>query len=144
MTSKQVPEKIMVCVDGSEIGYRAADFAIALAEKLDSKILFVNVVGASTSEQSYSISADMVGSFETLGKEALSKCEALALKSGVDYETQELAGDPAEEILKKVSKSNCDCIVIGKKGLGKIEKMIMGSVSDKVVKLSEVPVIIVK
>ena len=138
------PKRITVCVDSSEIGYRAADFAIALAKKLEAEVLFVNVVGASTSEPNYSISADMVGSFQVMGREALSKCEEKARKHDLKFQARQLSGDPADEILRDAKETKSDCIVIGKKGLGRIEKILLGSVSEKVLKLSEIPVIIVK
>jgi nucleotide-binding universal stress UspA family protein len=138
------PTQIMVCVDGSETGYRAADFALGLASKLQCKVYFVNVVGASTSERNYSITADMVGSFERLGIEALTKCKDKAEKHGLQFETVQLSGDPADEILRYAEKTKCDCIVMGRKGMGRLEKMLLGSVSEKVLNVSNAPVVIVK
>ena len=57
------PKKILVCVDGSEAGFRAADFAMAIASGIRSELIFMNVVGASASEEEYNITADMVGYF---------------------------------------------------------------------------------
>ncbi|MHB2035304.1 MAG: universal stress protein [Nitrososphaerales archaeon] len=44
----RIPKKILVAVDGSEDGYKAADYAIALAANLQSVILFLYVAGASS------------------------------------------------------------------------------------------------
>jgi len=139
-----VPKKIMVAVDGSDVGFRAADFAIELAKKLESEILFINVAGASSAERDYRITADMAGSFERLGSETLSRCEQDAKNRGVQATTLLVSGAPSEEILENAKKMNCDCIVIGKTGLGKLGKLIMGSVSEKVTNQSDIPVIIVK
>ena len=135
---------ITACVDGSEIGDRVADFAIMLAKKLDSKVFFVNVVGAATSEKNYKITADMVGSFERMGTEALSGCKEKAERFGVPFETIQLEGEPVDEILKSTKQTRSDCIVIGRSGLGRLEKLLLGSVSEKIAKLSDVPVVIVK
>jgi nucleotide-binding universal stress UspA family protein len=134
----------MVCVDGSEAGYKAADFAIAVAAKLGSKIHFFNVVGASTSEKNYKITADMAGSFQRLGDEALSKCEGKARVRGLQFETEQVDGDPAEEILKYAKESKVDCIVLGRQGLTDLEKLLLGSVSEKVLKFCDLPVILIK
>lgn len=142
MTS--IPKKILVAVDGSDGSLRAAEFAVGLASKLESELLFINVVGASTTQRDYRIPADMVGSFETMGSEMLSKCEQDAKDLGVRAMSLEVSGNPVEEILENAREAGCDCIVLGKSGLGKIEKLLMGSVSDRVTKLSDVPVIIVK
>jgi nucleotide-binding universal stress UspA family protein len=138
------PKKILAAVDGSEDGYRAAEYAIELAAKLQSTILFLYVAGASSAEPSYSITADMAGSFERMGNEALSKCSEDAKKKGVTFETLLVPGDPVDEILKAAKKTNCDSIVVGKRGLSKMEKLLMGSVSDRVSKLSDIPVTVVK
>jgi nucleotide-binding universal stress UspA family protein len=139
-----IPTRIVVCVDGSETGYRAADFALGLSSKLQCKVYFVNVVGASTSERNYSITADMVGSFERLGIEALAKCKDKAEKYGLQFETAQLSGDPADEILRYAKETKCDCIIMGRKGMGRLEKMLLGSVSERVLTLSDAPVVIVK
>ena len=139
-----IPKKILVAVDGSEDGYKAADYAVELASRLHSVILFLYVAGASSAERSYGITADMAGAFQQMGTEVLSKCSESARKSGVAFETLLVPGDPADEILKNAKKMNCDSIVIGKRGLSKMEKLLMGSISDRVSKLSEVPVTVVK
>jgi nucleotide-binding universal stress UspA family protein len=138
------PKKIMVAVDGSDVGFRAADFAIELARKLESEILFINVAGASSSERNYRITADMAGSFERLGSEALAKCEEDARKREVKSTTLLVAGIPGDEILANAKKMNCDCIVIGKTGLSKLGKLLMGSVSERVTREADIPVVIVK
>jgi nucleotide-binding universal stress UspA family protein len=138
------PTQIMVCVDGSETAYKAADFALALASKLGCQVYFVNVVGAETSEKNYNITADMVGSFERLGIEALRKCRDKADERNVRSEIVQLSGDPADEILRFAIKTKCGCIVMGRKGMTKLEKLLLGSVSEKVLNLSDAPVLIVK
>ncbi len=139
-----IPKKTLVAVDGSEDGYRAVDYAIELATKLRSAILFLYVAGASSAEHNYSISADMVGAFEQIGTETLTKCSESAKKKGISFETLLVSGDPADEIVKNAKKYNCDSIVLGKRGQSKMEKLLMGSVSDRVSKLAEIPVTIVK
>ena len=138
-----IPKKILVAVDGSEDGYKAADYAIALAARLQSVILFLYVAGASSAEHNYSISVDMVGAFEQLGTEALSKCSERARKKGVAFETLLVSGDPVDEILKNAMRTNCDSIVVGKRAQSEMEKLLMGSVSDKVSKLSNISVTVV-
>lgn len=134
----------MAAVDGSDSGYRAADFAIGLAAKLDAKLLVLYVIGASSADPNYSIPANMVEAFEEMGKEVLATCEAKAKKSGAKSKSLLVSGDPVSEILRNSEKEKVDCIVMGKRGLGRLEKLLMGSVSGKVSNLSEIPVILVK
>ena len=134
----------MVAVDGSDGGYRAADFAIGLAAKLGSELLILYVIGASSADPDYRIPADMVEAFEDMGKEVLAKCEARAKSSSTKFNGILVTGDPVSEILRQAEEKRADCIVMGKRGLGRLEKLLMGSVSTKVSNLSEVPVILVK
>ncbi len=138
------PRKILVAVDGSESGYRAADFAIALASRLQSELLFLYVIGASSADPNYSIPANMVEGFEAMGKEAISRCESRSKDKNAKSKSSLVSGDPDQEILKNAEKENCDCIVMGKRGLGRLERLLMGSVSAKVSNLSNVPIILVK
>jgi len=139
-----VPTVMLACVDGSELGFKAADYAIALSKKLESRLIFLNVIGAEGSEKEYNISADMVGSFEVLGKEALAKCEERAQLAGVSSENLQLSGDPAEQILRQTDELDCDCIVIGDRELSRGEKLAVESVAQIVLRKSRVPVIVVK
>lgn len=138
------PKVMLVCVDGSDIGFKAADYAISLAGKLQSRVVFLNVIGIDASEKGYNITADMVGSFEMLGQDALNKCQEMAKKAGVQSEGQQVAGDPVEQILSRVKSQGCDCIVIGRRELSAAEKLAVESVSQKVLDRANVPVIMVK
>jgi len=54
------------------------------------------------------------------------------------------AGSPGEWIIKVAKEDEVDMIVMGARGLGKIKKTILGSVSDYVLNKSKVPVLIFK
>jgi len=54
------------------------------------------------------------------------------------------AGSPGEWIVKVAKEDDVDMIVMGARGLGKIKKTILGSVSDYVLNKSKVPVLIFK
>jgi nucleotide-binding universal stress UspA family protein len=139
------PLKIMlVCVDGSEVGFRAADFAMSIAAGVHPKLIFLNIVGASASEREYEITADMVGSFQLLGKEALSKCDQKARGLGLECETIQRSGDPVDEILRLATATKPDCIVMGHRSLSRSERLVVDNVSEDVLRRCEVPVIIVK
>jgi nucleotide-binding universal stress UspA family protein len=138
------PRIMFACVDGSELGFKVADYAIALAEKLHPRLIFLNVVGAEGSEKEYSISADMVGSFEVLGMETLAKYEERAVIAGVQSEKLQVGGDPAEQILRQANELDCDCIVIGDRELSRAEKLVVERVAQIVLRKSRVPVIVVK
>lgn len=61
---------------------------------------------------------------------------------GVTY--KELVGKPEEEITNYAKNNNIDLIIIGHRGLGAFKKLVMGSVSQKVLRHSECSVFVVK
>ena len=52
-------------------------------------------------------------------------------------------GKPGEVITEYIKKERATCVVIGCRGLGKIRRTLLGSVSDYVVRHSPVPVVVV-
>jgi nucleotide-binding universal stress UspA family protein len=53
-------------------------------------------------------------------------------------------GLPATEIVKEANSGGFDLIVVGARGMGFIEELVLGSTSDIVVDKSEIPVLVVK
>ncbi|MHC0551186.1 universal stress protein [Salinicoccus sp. CNSTN-B1] len=51
---------------------------------------------------------------------------------------------PAKEIIKEAELENYELVVIGSRGLSRFQEMVLGSVSHKVAKRAEIPVMIVK
>jgi nucleotide-binding universal stress UspA family protein len=54
------------------------------------------------------------------------------------------SGDPAEEIMKVASKQKADLIVMGARGLGTIDRVLLGSVSMQVLQYAHCPVLVVR
>ena len=63
---------------------------------------------------------------------------------GVEAEGRVVVGYAAEEILKTAVKENCDLIVMGTHGRKGIDRILFGSVAEKVVKRSSVPVLTIR
>jgi nucleotide-binding universal stress UspA family protein len=76
--------------------------------------------------------------YQEEGEQALAEAKKLLGRAGVPYEPRVLVGDPAETIVKLAKKSGCDVIYIG------TPKKWIGSTANKVMHLSEVPVLLVK
>jgi len=78
------------------------------------------------------------------GMKALSSARALLDAAGVKYAYHVGVGDPAQVIVHYAKDKQCDQIVMGSRGLGSLSGLVMGSVTMKVMHLSELPVLIVK
>ncbi|HIC99207.1 MAG TPA: universal stress protein, partial [Pyrodictiaceae archaeon] len=55
----------------------------------------------------------------------------------INIEYQVLQGDPAEELTRYAEEKGCDLIIVGRRGAGKLGRLLLGSVSEKVVKLAK-------
>lgn len=60
------------------------------------------------------------------------------------FEVEILLGEPGPEIVKYVNEGDFDLLVIGSRGLNVFQEMVFGSVSHKVVKRADCPVMVVK
>lgn len=66
--------------------------------------------------------------------------EAILKDAGVGYQTKVLVGDVAEKIVEYADEMHADMILMGTHGYKGLERIMFGSVADKVVKSSDCPV----
>ncbi|HEY7469992.1 MAG TPA: universal stress protein [Acidimicrobiia bacterium] len=141
------PKTIVVGVDGSETSVKAAEIATEMARIWQAKLLIVTVVrtpegwwgigGAPPSPEA--LSAALVEGQE----QVLNEIEGRLDLGGVDYETVQELGDPSWKLIEVAESRNADLIIIGKRGAGLAERMMLGSVADRLAHHSPVPVLVV-
>lgn len=145
-------QRILVASDGSKHSEFAAKVGVDLAKMSGGKVTAVYVVDkartiGSIGESGYDVALDVADGtrlgLQKEGKNAVSYIENLAKSSGVGVESKILIGSPANEILKESEKNLIDSIVIGSIGQTGITKFLLGSVAEKVVRGSKVPVVVV-
>ncbi|MHC1631240.1 MAG: universal stress protein [Methanotrichaceae archaeon] len=138
-------EKIMIATDGSKHSERAAKRGIELARLSGGSITAVYV--ADTGRLGYLPEDMALASIRDVmlneGDEATSYIEEVAKKAGVNCIKEVLEGNPAEELLKFAKESKMSIIVIGSCGRTGLDKFLLGSVAEKVVRNSKVPVLTV-
>jgi nucleotide-binding universal stress UspA family protein len=64
--------------------------------------------------------------------------------AGIPYEFHIGLGDPAEVIVQYANEKECSEIVIGARGVGSLASLFLGSVTTKVIQLSDIPILLVK
>jgi len=138
-------EKILVATDGSEHGERAAKMAIDLARISGGKVVAIYV--ADTNKTSHLPDDMLLFSIRELllkeGKEAVKTIEGMAKEAGVNFESVIVEGSPGNEILSYAQKAGSDVIIIGAVGRTGLDKFLLGSVAEKVVRNSKIPVLTV-
>ena len=136
-------EKILVATDGSEHGYRASRVALDLGKISGGKVTAIYV--ADTVKTSHLPDDMLLFSIRELllkeGKEALKQVEDLAKEKGVSFESVVVEGNPGSEIIRYAETSGMDVIILGAVGRTGLDKFLLGSVAEKVVRNSKIPVL---
>jgi nucleotide-binding universal stress UspA family protein len=146
-----VIKTVGVAVDGSPPATRALALGTDIARRYEAELHLVHVAGESAPPEGFEEFARIENvdrsAWVELGREGeavLGAAGAHATAKGVrDVRRQVLTGDPAERLLGYVHDHGIDLLVVGRRGLGRIRGLLMGSVSAKVSSLAECPVIIV-
>lgn len=138
---------IIIGVDGSEGSWRAAKHGVAIARHWGAKAKLVTVVrtpegwwgigGAPPSPES--LSEALVEGQQKILREYEQDLDL----DGVDYEMVEELGDPVTRLLAVCESSDADMMVIGRRGAGLAERMILGSTADRLTHLAECPVLVI-
>ena len=141
--------KILIPVDGSPASLRAVDFAIEMASQDPSTWLVLlhvqntramELAGASEAmDTEWLREAGSRASAKAL-KDAIGKCE----HAGVASEVLVRTGQIAEAVGQVAREENVKHIVMGTRGLGGIQGLLLGSVAMQVVHLAEVPITLIK
>lgn len=155
-------KKILVGIDGSEKAREALDKAIEIAQKMGSEIELLNVVAPLTYPSGIYPTAVGVGGIREAQspmwvtnyyEEYLKEHEKMLTEiyeeivekhPNLKISKKVVEGLPATEIVNEAENSDFDLIVVGARGLGFVEELFLGSVSDIVVDKSSIPVLVVK
>jgi nucleotide-binding universal stress UspA family protein len=138
--------QVLIPVDGSPSSLRALDFAIEMAsQNPGTSLVLLNVQNISAME----LAGAAMGSD---WQETVSQASAKALKgavgkseaAGMVFKTFVRTGQPAEAIAQVARDEDIKHIVMGTRGLGSIQGLLLGSVATKVIHLAEVPVTLIK
>ena len=135
--------KILLAVDGSKTSVDAVKFVIKHAnwfsERPQLEVVSAHAQISVPRFPGISIGKKQMQQFyEEEGGKRLGEAKRLLDQAGVRYEAHVLIGPLAETIVNHAKKSGCDLIIVG------APQALLGSVSSKVMHLSEVPVLMVK
>jgi nucleotide-binding universal stress UspA family protein len=133
-------EDILVPVDGSEGATEILHHIAAQAQYWDATVHLLFV--ADTTRDSVTvIDADVVDTLVTEGEAIVEDAAATLASHGVDYETDVVQGNPAPTIIEYIQRYQHDLIVLPTHGRTGVSRYLVGSVTEKVVRLSPKPVL---
>ena len=137
---------IAVPVDGSDYGYEAADIAIDIAQKFNSKIAAVHVLEE--------FSFDSYDSQEDSGDLILEKITKKADAVGLEVTQHLLTADPLRDMKFIINQTRADLVVIHAHGANNnrfvsfdennVSDTQIGSVSERLLRTCDVPILLIK
>ena len=134
---------ILVPTDFGEPAVRALDFAISLASKFESKVILLHVSWIPASV--YAAYAEGLtwptNEMEAGAKRELDAALSKAKEHYPKIEGVMIMGEPWRTILEVAKERGADLIVMGTHGRRGLSRVFLGSVTEKVVRLSPVPVL---
>jgi nucleotide-binding universal stress UspA family protein len=137
--------KILVPVDGSGHALTALRFALARAARDGSEVHVLNVRTPVPQAVSDFVRRENIDSFYREEAEAdLTAARALLKDSGAPGKVAVLIGSPADAIAQYVRDNAVTEVIMGRRGLGRLAGLLMGSVATQVLHLVDVPVTLVK
>ena len=144
LTPMKLFSKILVPIDFGEPSARALEIAGALAKDTGGTITILHVFDVPASYAGMGISpVELLAPMWEAGKKQLEDTLS-KLKATVPDATEEIArGVPWREILAVIERDRPDLVVMGTHGRRGVQRMLLGSVAEKIVRVSPVPVLTV-
>ena len=94
-------------------------------------------------EVSLDLARRLIDTRQTRGQEHLDRVAAELTSAGLKVETRILEGAADEQIISYSREHGVDLIVISTHGYGGVRRLLLGSVTDRVIRSCEVPVLVV-
>lgn len=141
------PKVVVVGVDGSERSLRAAGVAAGIARAHAARLHVVTVVRppegwwgvVGSPPPAEALASSMADAQRTVLDRTLAQLDT----SGLDVVSSEEIGDPATALSELCASVGADVLVVGRRGAGMVERIILGSVADRLAHDASCPLLIV-
>lgn len=138
---------LLVPTDGSETAMKAVERSLELAEQVGATLHLLSVVDDDLASALAAVTEDGSDPSSGLRKRSTGSLDALAADArsrGLEVVTATTSGTPADEIVDYAETNGVDAIVMGTHGRGGFERLLIGSVTDSVVRTATIPVCTVR
>jgi len=148
-------ERILVCLDGSELAEQILPYAIEQALRFNSKLTLLQVVTMPSSVYTASVAGELPQAGDMIAKQIqrqeaeartyLDRVAQSLLKKGIDVESVVLGPlQPGKAIVKYAQDNAIDLICIATHGRSGLGRVVFGSVADLVLRESGLPILVIK
>ncbi len=136
-------ERILLATDGSEYSRKAAERALILVQELGGTLKVVSVL--EISPHIYAVAPELTEEKIKLPRQWAQEVKDLAASRGIIAEDFVREAESADEVIIDLAKkANIDMIVMGSHGRTGIKRLLMGSVTERVIGNAPCPVLVVK
>ncbi len=140
-------KKILCALDFSQVSEKVAEYVKALAVPLNAEIVSIHVVPSGQTYADFGIPLHSTDKFcETMTTEGQKTLAEFAERhfSGIPHRGKVACGDFSEEILACAEEEKVDLIVMGTHGRKGVDRLLFGSVAERVLKGAPCPVLAVR
>jgi nucleotide-binding universal stress UspA family protein len=142
-------KSIVVATDGSKYSAAAASEAIGIAQRNNAKLTVLAVIPADiampTDIDFAALQHEKLADQDMQAAEKNAKAvKDAAQKAGVDAKAFVMSGKPADAIVEIAKDKSADLVVVGSHGRTGLDRLLMGSVAERVIVLSSCAVLVVK
>jgi len=136
-------DKLLFPTDGSDGAAAVFDHVLTLADAHDATVHVVNVADT-TRESLTTVQGQVVDALEQAGAEAVQQVATRASERGVPTVTEVLQGEPYRTIVDYADTYDIDLVVMPTHGRRGLERFLLGSTTERVVRRAEVPVLTIR
>ena len=144
-------ESILVPIDGSATSQLGLDEAIRVARAMGSTIHLLHIVDetsfASSFEATVALTAEVLQSLQSVGQKVLDDAQAYVRQAGIPVEGQvveSLSERVSDLVLRKAQEWGVQLVVLGTHGRRGVQRMLLGSDAEQIVRQATVPVLLVR
>ena len=138
-------QRLLVAIDFSDSSAAALQYAAKMASRLKTSLLILHVVPANYGllEIGREAMRDLDESQQRHAAEHLRALTKTAVDQAIEAKLEVRVGIPADEIVAAAAEAKCDVIVLSTHGHGALDRLLLGSVADRVIRMATCPVLLV-
>jgi nucleotide-binding universal stress UspA family protein len=147
--------KMLVPLDGSEASERAVAHAQSVAKALGARVYLLQIISLTheyeafhggdesltTIEYSRDTARQITAARQTRAEEYLAAIAARLEGEGIQVEASVRQGPTLDNIMNFIEETGIDLVVMSTHGRGGLQRFLVGSVTDRVIRSSRVPVL---
>lgn len=139
-------QRILIPVDGSKVSEYAFQKGVDIAKRNNAAITLVHVVDIRTYANVESERGSLHENADKYTEKMLNGYKAIALEQGVKSVDTKIGHGAARQVITKeiAPNANCDLIICGSNGINALERFVMGSVSEAIVRYAKCDVLVVR